>query len=112
MDIDFIVFNNKPILVFKVDGKIGVIDNDDPVGVHQDLYDMCNFYLVTNKLTGIDSYQQPKVKPLYPHYPVNIVFDYCRIFGVELFRYLKLKEVLRQFYILVRRPVYVKHKIS
>jgi hypothetical protein len=95
MDIDFIVFNNKPILVFKVDGKIGVIDNDDPVGVHQDLYDMCNFYLVTNKLTGIDSYQQPKVKPLYPHYPVNIVFDYCRIFGVELFRYVKLKEVLR-----------------
>jgi hypothetical protein len=95
MDMDFIVFNNKPILVFKVDGKIGVIDNDDPVGVHQDLYDMCNFYLVTNKLTGIDSYQQPKVKPLYPHYPVNIVFDYCRIFGVELFRYVKLKEVLR-----------------
>jgi hypothetical protein len=104
MDMDFIVF--------KVDGKIGVMDNDDPVGVHRDLYDMCTVYFVTNKLMGIDSYQQPKVKPLYPHYPVNIVFDYCRIFGVGLFRYLKLKEVLRQFYILVRRPVYVKHKIS
>ena len=110
MDSNFIEYNNKPVLLFRIDGKIVVIDNDDPVGVHQDLYQMCSLYFVTNKLVGQASYEQSKIKPLYPHYPVNIVVLYCRIFGVELFRHLKLKEVIRQLYILIRRPVYKKYK--
>ena len=110
MDHNFLKFNNKPILIFKVNDTIAVIDNDDPTGVHNDLYEIASVYFVTNKLMDHDSYKQPKVKPLYPHYPVNIVLLYCRIFGLGLFRYLKLKEVLQQVYILLRRPLYTQYK--
>nr|WP_315233694.1 hypothetical protein [uncultured Flavobacterium sp.] len=112
MDPSFAKFNNKPMLIFKVNGTIAVIDNDDPTGVHQELYEMASVYFVTNKLIDHDSYCQPKVKPLYPHYPVNIVSLYCRIFGIDLFRYLKLKDVMQQIYILLRRPIYGQYKRS
>jgi hypothetical protein len=46
MDSNFIEYNNKPVLLFRIDGKIVVIDNDDPAGVHQDLYDICSLYLL------------------------------------------------------------------
>lgn len=110
MDSNFIKFNNKPILIFKINDRIAVIDNDDPTGVCKELYDISSIYFVTNKLMNDDSYKQPKVKPLYPHYPVNIVLLYCRVFGLGLFRYLKLKEVLQQIYILLRRPKFIQHK--
>lgn len=112
MDPSFAKFNNKPLLIFKVNNSIAVIDNDDPTGVHPELYDLASIYFVTNKLIDHDSYKQPKVKPLYPHYPVNIVLLYCRVFGLGLFRYLKLKEVLQQIYILLRRPLYVQYQKS
>lgn len=112
MDPSFAKFNNKPILIFKVNDTIAVIDNDDPTGVHPELYDVASIYFVTNKLIENDSYQQSKVKPLYPHYPVNAALLYCRIFGLGLFRYLKLKDMLQQIYILLRRPLYVQYKKS
>jgi hypothetical protein len=112
MDSNFTKFNNKPLLIFKVNDTIAVIDNDDPTGVHQELYDLASIYFVTNKLINHDSYKQSKVKPLYPHYPVNIALLYCRIFGLGLFRYLKLKEVMQQVYILLRRPLYRQYKKS
>ncbi|MDP3679670.1 MAG: hypothetical protein Q8R22_02410 [Flavobacterium sp.] len=112
MEKNFIKFNNKPILIFKVNNTIAVIDNNDPTGIHQELYEMASVYFVTNKLIDHDSYRQPKVKPLYPHYPVNIAMLYCRVFGLDLFRYLKLKDLVQQIYILLRRPLYVKHKKS
>jgi hypothetical protein len=112
MDSDFIKFNNKPLLIFKVNDKIAVIDNDDPSGVNQELYELASIYFVTNKLIDHESYRQPKVKPLYPHYPVNIVLLYCRIFGLGLFRYLKIKEVIKQIYTLLRRPLYESYKKS
>lgn len=112
MDPRFAKFNNKPLLIFKVNNTLAVIDNDDPTGVNSELYEMVSIYFVTNKLINHDSYKQPKVKPLFPHYPVNIVPLYCRIFGLSLFRYLKLKEVLQQIYILLRRPIYVQYKKS
>jgi hypothetical protein len=112
MDPSFTKFNNKPILIFKVDDAIAVIDNDDPTGVHQELYELASVYFVTNKLIDHDSYSQPKVKPLYPHYPVNIVLVYCRIFGLGLFRYLKFKDLIKQIYILLRRPLYASYKKS
>lgn len=112
MDPSFAKFNNKPILIFKVNDTIAVIDNDDPTGVHPELYDVASIYFVTNKLIENDSYSQSKVKPLYPHYPVNAALLYCRIFGLGLFRYLKLKDMLQQIYILLRRPLYVQYKKS
>ena len=112
MDPSFAKFNNKPILIFKVNDTIAVIDNDDPTGVHPELYDVASIYFVTNKLIENDSYSQSKVKPLYPHYPVNTALLYCRIFGLGLFRYLKLKDMLQQIYILLRRPLYVQYKKS
>lgn len=110
MDEKFIKFNNKPILIFKVNNTIAVIDNDDPTGVIQELYEIASVYFVTNKLINHDSYKQPKVKPLFPHYPINIVLLYCRIFGLGLFRYLKFKEVIRQVYTLIRRPMYTSDR--
>ncbi|MFV5698647.1 hypothetical protein ACM55H_09800 [Flavobacterium sp. ZT3R17] len=112
MDSNFTKFNNKPILIFKVNGTIAVIDNDDPTGVHQELYELASVYFVTNKLIDHDSYSQPKVKPLYPHYPVNTVLLYFRIFGLGLFRYLKFEDLIRQIYILLRRPLYTSYKKS
>jgi hypothetical protein len=112
MDNNFIMFNNKPILIFKINDSIGVIDNDDPTGINQELYKSASVYFVTNKLTDNESYLKPKVRPLYPHYPVNIVALYFRIFGLGLFRYLKLKDLMRQFYILFRRPSYLKYRVN
>jgi len=112
MDNNFIKFNNKPILIFKLNDKIVVIDNDDPAGVNQELYELASIYFVTNKLIEDDSYRQHKVKPLYPHYPVNIIPLYLNVFGLSLFRYLKLKDLARQIYILLKRPFYKQHKKS
>ena len=110
MDEKFRKFNNKPILIFKLNNTIAVIDNDDPTGIIQELYEMASVYFVTNKLIDHDSYKQPKVKPLFPHYPINIALLYCRIFGLGLFRYLKFKEVIRQVYTLSRRPLYTSYQ--
>lgn len=112
MNANFKKFNNKSLLIFNVDDSIVVIDTDDPSGVNPELYDLASIYFVTNKLIDHDSYKQPKVKPLYPHYPVNIAMLYCRVFGLDLFRYLKLKDLVQQIYILLRRPLYVKYKKS
>jgi hypothetical protein len=46
------------------------------------------------------------VIPLFPHYPVNILLLYLRFFGLNLFRFLKLKDIIREMYIYVRRPYY------
>jgi hypothetical protein len=112
MDANFKKFNNKPILIFKINDAIAIIDNDDPSVINQELYEMASVYFVTNKLIDHESYEQPKVKPLYPHYPVNIASLYCSIFGWDLFRYLKFKDVFQQVYILLRRPSYQQFKRS
>lgn len=112
MDANFKKFNNKPILIFKINDSIAIIDNDDPSVINQELYDLASVYFVTNKLIDHESYEQPKVKPLYPHYPVNIALLYCSIFGWGLFRHLKLKDVLQQVYIHLRRPSYQQLKKS
>ncbi|SHM65050.1 hypothetical protein [Flavobacterium xanthum] len=105
-DTRFIKFNNLPILIFQINGKIAVIDNDDPVGVVQELYEVCELYFVTNKLKNTASYNQKKVRSLFPHFPVNVIAIYIRVFGFELLRYLNLKELVRQIYIQWRRPYY------
>lgn len=110
MDHHFIKFNNKPILIFKLNDKICVIDNNDPNIVDQELYEMAAIYFVTNKLINHNSYKQEKVKPLYPHYPVNIVLLYLNVFRLSLFRFLKFKDLAKQLYILWERPFYRQYK--
>lgn len=109
-DSRFVKFHNKPILIFHLNDKIGVIDNDDPTGVNQELYELADVYFATNKLIEIDSYNQKKVKPLYPHYPVNILPLYLSLFGINLLRYLKLKDIAREIYILSKKPFYKDRK--
>lgn len=105
-------YNNKPITILEINGAITIIDNDDPIGVVQELYDLCSLYFVTNKLKDHPSYSQEKVKPLFPHYPVAICSLYISLFGMNLFRFLKLKEVARQIYIQWRRPRFENKKFK
>lgn len=99
-------FNNKPLLILEVNSKIVVIDNDDPVGIVAELYELCHLYFVTNKLNDNQSYRQQKLRPLFPHYPVSIILLYCMLFGLNLVRHLKWEDVVRQLYIQWRRPRY------
>lgn len=105
-------YNNKPITILEINGSIVIIDNDDPIGIVQELYDLCSMYFVTNKLKNHLSYAQEKVKPLFPHYPVAICSLYISLFGLSLFRFLKFKEVARQLYIQWRRPSYENRKFK
>jgi len=109
-NINFNKFNNKPILIFQINDKIGVIDNDDPSIVNQELYELVDIYFTTNKLIDNISYSQKKVKPLFPHYPINIVSLYLSLFRLNLLRHLKFKDLTREFYILIRRPFYRQYK--
>ncbi|GIZ07485.1 hypothetical protein [Flavobacterium sp. UMI-01] len=106
----FLKYNNKPQLIFELHNKLAVIDNDDPTHIIQELYDQVTLYFVTNKLKTVACYEQEKVKPLFPHYPVNISGLYIKIFGIHLFRFLKLKELASQLYIYKRRPIYKKEQ--
>ncbi len=109
-DINFNNFNNKPILIFQINDKIAVIDNDDPSGVNQQLYEIADIYFATNKLIDNESYNQEKVRPLYPHYPINIVPLYLSLFGLNLLKYFKFKDLSRQIYNLLRRPFFKQHE--
>lgn len=103
---NFDKFNNKGFIIFEVEGKIGIIDNHDPVGVNQDLYDLCDLYFATNKLLNQKSYNQEKVRPIFPHYPVNIISLYLSLFGFNLIQLLKPKDLAREIYVLRSRPSY------
>jgi hypothetical protein len=106
MDRRFEKFNNSPILIFQINDRLIVIDNDDPSGINSELYQLAEIYFVTNKLKGVDAYEQKKIKPLFPHYPINVLPLYFKIFGLNLFRYLSFKQVLREIYIYTKRPIY------
>jgi hypothetical protein len=105
-DLLFDKYHNKGFLIFKVDGKIGVIDNHDPIGVNQELYDLVDLYFATNKLLNQPSYNQEKVRPLFPHFPVNILPLYLKIFNFNLIRFLKPKDLAREIYVYQSRPDY------
>ncbi|MDI1323128.1 MAG: hypothetical protein PSV36_10290 [Algoriphagus sp.] len=99
-------YHNKGFLIFKVDGKFGVIDNHDPIGVNQELYDQVDLYFATNKLLNHPSYDQEKVRPLFPHFPVNILPLYFKLFHINLIRLLKPKDLAREIYVYQSRPDY------
>jgi len=112
MDNTFLKYNNKPILIFKIKGKMGVINNDDPVFFDQNLYDRSDAYFVTNKLLDNTSFQQEKVKSLFPHYPINILPLYLRLFNFHLLKHLKFKAFAKEIYTLIRRPLYKNYNLK
>lgn len=109
---EFEKFNNRGFVIFKIEGKLGVIDNHDPVGVNQELYEQVDLYFATNKLLNQDSYNQDKVRPLFPHYPVNITYLYLSFFGLDLIRKISPKNIAREIYVLNSRPKYVKEGVN
>ncbi|SHI59119.1 hypothetical protein [Algibacter luteus] len=112
MDNSFVKYNNKPVIIFKINDKVGVINNDDPVYFDQDLYNQVDSYFVTNKLIDNEAFKQEKVKPLFPHYPINILPLYLRLFNIGLLKYLKPRTLARELYILKRRPRYKNYNLK
>lgn len=102
----FSKFNNRGFVIFRVGGKIGVVDNHDPVGVNEELYDACDLYFATNKLLGHPEYEQSKMRPIFPHFPVNILSLYLSLFGLDLLGKLKPRDLAREIYVLRSRPKY------
>lgn len=110
MDDSLTKYNKQPILIFKIDNKLGVINNDDPSYFDQNLYDIADISFFTNKQLDLESCQQKKVKSLFPHYPINILSLYLRLFNFNLIKFLKLKVVFKEIYFLLKRPVYKEYK--
>jgi hypothetical protein len=108
----FAIFNNLPLIVFQVNDKIGVIDNRDPIGIIDELYDLSDLYFTTNKHKNMVCYNQSKIKPLFPHYPVNILPLYIGLFKLNLIRFFKWKDLVRELYTQFRRPYYKKMTAS
>ena len=105
-------FNNRAFLIFSRKGKLAVIDNNDPSGTKKDLYDYVDFYFCTNKLINHPSYQQEKIRPLFPHFPVNEAAIYLQTFGFSLLKRIKLKDLIHQLHILNKRPKYVEKDLN
>ncbi|MGW1455062.1 hypothetical protein ACWBC2_08730 [Salegentibacter agarivorans] len=103
---EFKRFNNTPFLIFQYKKKTIIIDNRDPNGVHQNLYEESFLYFATNQLQNREDYNQPKVKPLFPHYPVDISGSYLKCFGRCWIRRMGLEKVLKEIYSLKKRPNY------
>jgi hypothetical protein len=95
---EFELFNNRGYLIFEYNGKLGVIDNHDPIGVNESLYEKADLYFVTNKVKGNPSYERDNIFPLFPHYPVNIKLDYFKIFGFNPIIKLHSIELLKELY--------------
>lgn len=105
-------YNFTPFLIFTIHDKIVVIDNDDPRRVNAVLYELCALYFCTNKLKDSVSYQQSKVRALYPHYPINIMPLYLRLFKLNLFRKLRIRTLATEIYTISRRPSYNQKQVE
>ncbi|WP_439488465.1 glycosyltransferase [Algoriphagus sp.] len=104
---EFAHLNNKPFLVIEYQGKVAVIENDDPTGVDTKSYAHADLYFATNKLLVGGDYNLPKVNALYPHYPIDNSWYYLSLFGQKGIINLGPKEILRQWYTLIRRPEFI-----
>jgi hypothetical protein len=105
---EFAHLDNKPYLVIECNGKIAVIENDDPVGVDKASYDMADIYFATNKLFVREDYSWPKVHAIYPHYSINNHMAFLKLFGLKGVQQIGAREFFKQWYILYRRPKFVK----
>jgi hypothetical protein len=108
---EFSKYDFSPLIIFKVNNKLIVIDNNDPIGLDSTLYEKVDYYFATNKLIGHPDYSQEKVFPLFPHYPINIRSHFFRIFAFKL----PLKKYFRFFleiYRINKRPFYSDIKVK
>lgn len=102
---EFEKYDFSPLLIFRINDKLIVIDNNDPVGIDPAIYQLVDYYFVTNKLIDHPDYSQEKVFPLFPHYPINIKTLFFNIFAFKL----PLKKYPRFFlevYRISKRPFY------
>lgn len=99
-------FDNRAFLIFRYRDKVAVLDTNDPSGTKSDLYAAVDFYFVTNKLKTHPSYQQDKIIPLYPHFPINTLGVYLRVFGLSLLRNIPFMKLVHQLHIQRKRPKY------
>lgn len=99
-------YNNKPYLIVEIENKIIIIDNNDPVRVDDFLLKSCDFYFATNKLLNNFQYKQDKIHPLYPHYPINCLGVYIKVFKLHLFHTKSILTIFKQLYHIYQRPVY------
>lgn len=95
---EFDAFNNQGYLIFEVNGKLGVIDNHDPKGVNEQLYNRVDWYFVTNKLKNNPNYERERVIPLFPHYPVDIKVEYFKTFGLNPLFKIESISLLKELY--------------
>lgn len=109
---EFDRWNGQPLIILRVENKLIVIDNRDPVGVPQDLYGFADLFFVTNKLNNNSQYTQDKIRPLFPHYPINTWDLYLKIFGSDWFLKSGLKNTLREISIHIRRPMFKNYHPS
>ena len=99
-------YDHRPLIIFRFAGKIYVIDNNDPVGFDDYLYSIATFYFVTNKLIGHKLYQSKKIRPLYPHYPINSLNIYLKLFRLNLISCLSIRTLLKLIKTLFVLPHY------
>ncbi|MBN3583015.1 glycosyltransferase family 1 protein [Algoriphagus aestuarii] len=105
-------WNGKPFLIFEYQNKLIAIDNDDPIGIHQDLYNQVDHYFATNKLIGNVGYSQKKVSPLFPHYPINNWKSYTKLFGLRWPLHIGTKSWLKDIYAQRKRPIFQNFELN
>lgn len=109
---EFNSWNGLPILIFKVEEKLIIIDNRDPVGIDKILYTQCDHYYATNKLLKGKDYSLPKVRPLFPHYPINLSYSYLRLFKFQMFIKLGFIGALKDLYAQLKRPIFKNYRVE
>jgi hypothetical protein len=107
--IDFQDLNGTPFLVLEIEGKRVIIENDDPIGVRKEFISKVDAYFATNTLLEGGGYQENKVKPLFPHYPVAIKTLYTRLFGKYIGTKIGVKQFAKELYAIHRRPTFTNH---
>ena len=102
---EFEDFNFKPYLIFSINQKIFVIDNNDPINPRIELLKKCEKYFSTNKL-WTDMYQDEKIIPLFPHFPINVSIIYTKIFWRMFLNIRQFKNSIYLLRQLNQRPRY------
>lgn len=108
---EFEKYDFSPLIIFKVNNKLLIIDNNDPVGIDPDLYQKVDYYFVTNKLVNHPDYSQEKVFPLFPHYPINVSSLFFKTFAFNLSPK-KFIRFLIEVYRINKRPLYSDFKVK
>lgn len=98
-------FNFRPLIIFELKGRLVVVDNSDPVGIDDELLEKSDYYYATNKLASSVVYASDKVRPLNPHYPINVDWLYLKIFWKKLFS-VDAKTLAKEVYRIQKRPVF------